>query len=130
MGSKLHLEWLTEHRTGLGTKYRWTGSMLGMKMDFIVEVTGWEKAQEKTWETVGKSKMIIYSWYRMHFSLKPVNDGTEAILSITYQRPEGWLAKLISFLFADWYCNWCLKSMLGDTKKRLEVVNHSINQNL
>jgi hypothetical protein len=28
-----------------------------------------------------------------------------------------------SFLFADWYCNWCLKNMLNDTKKKLEPNN-------
>ena len=26
----------------------------------------------------------------------------------------------ISFLFADWYCRWCLKSMLGDCEKLLK----------
>src|SRR3990172_50191 len=33
-GSKLKIEWLTDHKTGLGTKYRWTGKVVGMKMDF------------------------------------------------------------------------------------------------
>jgi hypothetical protein len=41
IGSKLHLEYLTHNRTGPGTKYRWTGMMMGMKMDFTVEVTKW-----------------------------------------------------------------------------------------
>ena len=39
MGSKLHLEYLTAHSTGPGSKYRWTGRMMGMKMGFTVEVT-------------------------------------------------------------------------------------------
>jgi hypothetical protein len=33
-----------------------------MKMDFTVEVTKWLKGIEKTWETIGEAKMIIYSW--------------------------------------------------------------------
>ena len=41
MGSKLHLEYLTPNYTGHGTKYRWIGTMMGMKMDFTVEVTKW-----------------------------------------------------------------------------------------
>lgn len=66
MGSKLHLNFLTEQRTGPGTTYRWTGKMMGMRMDFTVQVTKWIAEKEKIWETVGKPQLIIYSWYRMH----------------------------------------------------------------
>jgi hypothetical protein len=41
IGSKLDLKFLTEHHTGLGTKYQWTGKMMGFRMDFTVEVTKW-----------------------------------------------------------------------------------------
>lgn len=120
MGSKLHLEYLTARRTGLGSKYRWTGRMMGLKMDFTVEVTKWVEGVEKVWETTGEAKMIIYSWYRMHLVVYPKGDVTQAELSITYEKPKGWFAKIISFLFADWYCNWCLKKMLSDSKTRTE----------
>jgi hypothetical protein len=39
MGSKLQIEYLTTNHTGPGTKYQWMGTMMGMKMDFTVEVT-------------------------------------------------------------------------------------------
>src|SRR5436190_4510220 len=120
MGSKLHLKYLTDNPKGLGSKYRWTGKMMGMKMDFTVEVTKWVNGVEKVWETIGKAKMIIYSWYRMHLLLSVKNDKTIAELSITYKKPKGLFAKLVSFLFADWYCNWCLKNMLKDTKEQLK----------
>ena len=74
MGSKLKLEYLTANHTGLGSKYRWTGTMMGMKMDFTVEVTKWIEGVEKIWETIGEAKMIIYSWYRMHLFVNPIED--------------------------------------------------------
>lgn len=120
MGSKLHLEYLTTNHTGPNTKYRWTGTMMAMKMDFTVEVTKWDEAVEKIWETIGEAKMIIYSWYRMHLLLANKDGKTEAELSITYEKPKGWFLKIISFFFADWYCDWCLKNMLTDAKKQLE----------
>ena len=120
MGSKLQIEFLTKSHTGLGSTYRWTGRMVGMKMDFTVTVTKWIKGIEKTWETIGESKMIIYSWYRMHLLLTKKDNTTAAELSIAYEKPKGWFAKLISFLFADWYCNWCLKNMLTDAKPKLK----------
>lgn len=120
MGSKLNLEFLTENKTGLGTKFRWTGKMLWMKMDFTVVVTKWIKGKEKVWETVGESKMIIYSWYRMNLILTSTGELTVATLSITYEKPNEWYFNILSFFFAKPYCNWCLNNMLRDCKKLLE----------
>lgn len=120
MGSKLHLEFLSPHHAGLGSKYQWKGKMMGVKMDFTVEVTKWIEGVEKIWETVGQARMIIYSWYRMQLIVVPNGNMSEATLSITYKRPKPWFAKIISFLFADWYCNWCLKNMLQDSKQKIE----------
>ena len=77
MGSKLHLEFLTSDHAGPGSKYRWTGTMMGMNMDFTVEVTKWVEGVEKVWETKGESKMIIYSWYRMHLLVYPKGNITQ-----------------------------------------------------
>src|SRR5438045_9497873 len=53
MGGKLDLEFITTQHTGLGSKYHWTGSVVGMIMDFTVEVTKWIQGKEKVWGTVG-----------------------------------------------------------------------------
>ena len=127
MGSKLHLEYLTVNHTGLRSKYRWTGTMMGMKMDFTVEVTNWIDGIEKTWETIGPARMIIYSWYRMHLLVTPKENKSIAELSISYEKPKGWFSRIISCLFADWYCNWCLKNMLSDSKRKIESENKTIS---
>lgn len=129
MGSKLTLQYLTENHHGLGSKYRWTGCMMGLKMDFTVAVTTWTKGVEKIWETVGAAKMIIYSWYRMHLLLTRKENTTVAELSITYKKPDEWWQKIVSFFLADWYCNWCLKNMLADTKKKLMTSEYIIQNN-
>ncbi len=121
MGSKLNLEFLTNNHTGLGSKYRWTGKMMAMKMDFTVEVTKWIKDQEKIWETIGETKLIIYSWYRMHLNVQPIMNGTKAELSISYKKPKRFFNRVLSFLFADLYCKWCLRKMLGDAKRSLKT---------
>ena len=116
MGSKLHLSYLTEHKTGLGSRYRWTGAMMGVSMDFTVEVTKWIEGKQKVWETIGPTKLIIYSWYRMNLIVRSIESGAEAELSISYEKPQGFINNVLSFLFANWYCRWCLKQMLGDAK--------------
>ena len=120
MGSKLDLRFLTNNKTGPGSRYRWTGSMMGLNMDFTVAVTKWTDGKEKVWETIGPAKLIIYSWYRMNLMVKTIDSGAEAILSISYEKPHGFINKILSFLFADLYCRWCLRQMLGDAKKMVE----------
>ncbi len=133
MGGKLNLNFLTANHTGLGSKYRWTGKVVGMTMDFTVEVTKWVKGKEKIWQTIGDPKMIIYSWFRMNLEISTSLDDTQAELSITYEKPKGWLNRFLSFFLADWYCGWCLKNMLDDSKKTLdrpEVKDESTIQHL
>jgi len=120
MGSKLKLEYLTPHRTGLNSSYRWRGKMMGVTMDFTVKVVTWEWAKEKVWETIGTPRLIIYSWYKMTLRLDRREHGTDAVLSISYRRPFGVLSRLLCFFLADWYCRWCLRKMLGDAKQIIE----------
>lgn len=114
MGSKLNLEWLTEHKTGLHTKYKWTGKVAGMKMNFTVIVTEWENGKSKTWETTGTTKMIVISWYRMYLEIRPNADGTTTVkLGILYTIKKNPLG----FCLGRRYSMWCVKSMLDDTQK-------------
>ena len=120
MGSKLKLEQLSTNAAGIGASYRWYGKMMGMKIDFSQIVTKWQPPKLKEWETTGNAKIIIMSWYRMWFEITPAEKRTIAKLSISYLPPRGWFYKILSFLFVKWYCNWCLNSMLNDTKRELE----------
>jgi hypothetical protein len=122
MGSKLKLEQLSANSIGIGSKYRWYGKMMGMTMDFSETVTKWDQNKLKEWETVGEAKILIMSWYRMWFEISPAPNGTTAKISISYLPPKEWYYKILSFLFAKWYCNWCLNNMLNDTKSSLEKI--------
>lgn len=122
MGSKLELKQLSENATGLNSKFRWYGKMMGFTMDFIVVVTKWIKDNEKVWETIGQAKMIILGWYRMHLVIlpSPFGPNTEVELSISYTKPKNIFFKFIAFFLATLYANWCLNNMLQDSKKMLE----------
>ena len=122
MGSKLNLQQLSENATGLNSKFRWSGKMMGFTMDFTVVVTKWIKDKEKIWETIGEAKMIILKWYRMRLLLSPEGNATKAELSIDYTKPDNIFFRFIAFFLAPWYANWCLNSMLNDSKKNLESV--------
>ena len=123
MGNKLELIQISENATGLNSKFRWFGKMMGFTMDFTVVVTKWIKDKEKVWETIGKAKMIILGWYQMHLVISSASGGqnTKAALSIAYTKPKNIFFKFIAFFLAPLYANWCLKNMLQDSKKTLEA---------
>ena len=120
MGSKLKLELLSTNATGVDACYHWYGKLMGMTMDFSEIVTKWQTPILKEWETIGEARIIIMSWYRMWFEITTVENATNAKISITYRLPKEWYFKILSFLFAIRYCNWCLNNMLNDTKKNVE----------
>jgi hypothetical protein len=116
-GSKLSIEWLSNHKTGLGTKYRWRGKVVGMKMDFTVEVSKWIEGKQKVWGTLGDAKMIVIDWFEMDLIMTPEKDGkSNAKLGINYTKHRG----VWGFLLGKWYSKWCVKSMLKDTKKHFK----------
>ncbi len=94
-----------------------------MTMDFSETVTKWQPSKIKEWETVGEAKIIIMSWYRMWFEISAGEKGTIVTISIQYLPPVKWYYAILSFIFAEWYCNWCLNNMLNDTKKSLEKIS-------
>ena len=119
MGSKLKLIQLSENATGLNSKYHWKGKTMGFKMDFTVLTTKWEKHKEKTWETIGKAKMIILDWYQIRLVITEDGENTKADLSIKYTKPRKFFFPSIGFFLAKPYAKWCLKNMLNDTKNTL-----------
>lgn len=123
MGGKMNLEFLTLQKKGLNTKYRWTGKVLWMPLDFTVLVTKWIEDKEKTWETIDNPKMIIYSWFRMHLKVERIENGSKAFLSISYEKPMGIFNKIICFFLGDWYSKWCLRNILNDTEKSLSMTS-------
>ena len=125
MGSKLELKQLSENATGLNSKFRWTGKMMGFTMDFTVVVSKWIKDKEKVWEIIGKAKMIILRWYQMRLVILPEGENTKAGLSIAYTNRKNIFFKIIGFFLTPFYANWCLNNMLQDSKKTLETNQNS-----
>lgn len=123
MGSRLELE-VIDDKKGSGAAYRLKGSVMGMVIDIEETVTKWIENKEKTWQTIGKPKMIVMSDYTMHLLLTPTERGTRVMFEIDYSLPKtpwGWI---IGILLARKYAKWCIKRACEDAKRTLESGRH------
>jgi hypothetical protein len=119
IGTIQDLEFLTLYKSGFNTRYRWTGKFMKQDIDFTMLVSNWVHGKKKTWETIGASKMVIYSWFKMDLRVEPTEGGSIAHLSVTYKEPKGPLNKALCFLFGKRYCNWCIDEMLKEGEERV-----------
>lgn len=120
MGSKLSFKWLTQNQAGIGATYQWNGKVMWMKMDFTVQVFQWQSGKDKTWGTIGNSKMIVIDWFEMHLITSPItSEKTEVRLEIKYTKSKN----IKGFLLGKLYAKWCVKKMLKDSKKHFNMRN-------
>lgn len=92
------------------------GQILGINLDLDEVVTHRDPPRSKTWETVGNPNLIVIGEYQLGFDIRSVADRAELKVFIDYNLPRGgsrWLGQLLG----DVYAKWCVRQMLGGTKK-------------
>jgi hypothetical protein len=70
MGSLLTLEILSDQATGLGATYRYSGTTMGLTIDFSESVTTCVPPREKVWRTIGKPRLLIIASYEMRIAVE------------------------------------------------------------
>ena len=120
MGGKMSSQVISKNKTGRGATYRLRGGVLWMPIDLTETVTKWTEGREKEWETVGSPKIIVMSWYRMHFVLTLAERGTHVYFEIEYELPTSLFGKILGKLLARKYAGWCLRRATEDAKLAIE----------
>jgi Polyketide cyclase / dehydrase and lipid transport len=122
MGSRLELEIVSEQSTGLGATYRYSGTMMGLSLDFSESVTRYIPNQEKIWHTIGEPRLLIISSYEMRLAVEPLSAASSRLtISIAYELPLSTFWRIVGRLLAGPYSRWCLRQMVGDAKRALEM---------
>jgi Polyketide cyclase / dehydrase and lipid transport len=122
MGSRLELEILSEQSTGLGATYRYSGTMMGLSLDFSESVTRYIPNREKIWHTIGEPRLLIISSYEMRLAVEPLSAASSRLtISIAYELPLSTFWCIVGRLLAGPYSRWCLRQMVGDAKRALEM---------
>jgi hypothetical protein len=122
MGSRLGLEILSEQPTGLGATYRYSGTMMGLSLDFSESVTRYIPNREKVWRTIGEPRLLIISSYEMRLAVEPLSAASSRLtISIAYELPRSAFWRIVGRLLAGPYSRWCLRQMVEDAKRALDM---------
>ena len=122
MGSRLRLEILSDQATGLGAMYRYSGTMMGLTLDFSESVTRYAPPREKVWRTIGNPRLLIIASYEMRVAVESLSPSSSRLtISITYQLPRPWFWRIVGLGLAGPYSRWCLRRMVHDAKRALEA---------
>lgn len=122
MGSKLKLEILSPQITGTGATYRYSGSVLGLPIDFSETVTAYRQGRAKVWHTIGRPRLLIIDSYEMRIEVEPIDTTTSKLtISFDYELPGAGFWRWAGQLLAPVYARWCLDSMIEGTVKDVSV---------
>ena len=121
MGSRLRLEVLSNQATGLAATYRYSGTMMGLSIDFSESVTKYLPPREKVWRTIGNPRLLIIASYEMRVAVEPLSPSSARLtISISYELPRVAFWRVVGLLLARPYSRWCLRRMLRDTRHALD----------
>ncbi len=122
LGSRLRLEILSDQPSGLGATYRYTGTMIGLSIDFSESVTKYLPPHEKVWRTLGKPRLLIIASYEMRVAVERLSPSSSRLtISIVYELPRSGFWRIVGLLLARRYSRWCLRRMLQDARHAVEA---------
>ncbi len=101
----------------VGSKFGFTGRILGIPLAVDEVVVGREPPSRKIWETLGQPRLWVIGRYKMGFELTPEPSGTRVWVYIDYDRPPAGLPRLLGRLFGRMYARWCTRQMVVDAQR-------------
>lgn len=112
---RIHMD---ELRTrAVGSRFGFTGRILGIPLAVDEVVVGREPPSEKIWETLGEPRLWVIGRYRMGFEVTPLPGGVRLRVYIEYDRPAVGLPRFLGLLFGRVYARWCTRQMVVDTQR-------------
>jgi hypothetical protein len=96
--------------------------MMGLSLDFSESVTRYIPNREKIWHTIGEPRLLIISSYEMRLAVEPLTAASSRLtISIASELPRSTFWRIVGRLLAGPYSRWCLRQMVGDAKRALEM---------
>lgn len=117
LGTTMKIFMEPDHTKSVGSRFGFTGSVLGLPLKVDEVVTSRTPPTSKTWETTKEPTLWVIGHYGMGFELAPQGGRSELRVYIGYDRPTGILGGFLSWLFGPAYARWCTRKMVDDAAK-------------
>lgn len=117
IGSRMSIDVDADGGRVIGSKIRMQGSILGIALSLEEMITERHVPNQKIWETIGTSKLLVIAHYRMGFELTPKGDSSLVRVFIDYSLPSKAPGSWLGGLFGGVYARWCTKQMANDAAR-------------
>lgn len=121
LGSSMDIHMEADHTRRVGSRFGFTGRVLGVPLGVEEVVTSREPPFSKTWETIREPRLWVIGRYMMGFELSPRGTaGTTLRVYIRYDLPVGRFTRLLGHMFGRFYAAWCTRQMVVDAQKHFD----------
>lgn len=117
MGSTMDIYMDEQGTRAVGSRFGFTGRILGIPLHVDEIVTNREPPSRKTWETAREPTLWVIGEYEMGLDLAPSGAGARLRVYIRYNLPVAWFPRLLGRVFGHAYGRWCTKKMVDDAQK-------------
>lgn len=117
LGTTMKIFMEPDHTKRVGSRFGFTGSVLGVPLRVAEVVTSRTPPSSKTWETTEEPTLWVIGRYGMGLELVPQGSRSELRVYIGYDRPVGILGGVLGWLFGPTYARWCTRIMVDDAAK-------------
>jgi hypothetical protein len=122
LGTTMTIIMEPDHTKRVGSRFGFTGRILGIPLKVDEIVTSRTPPFTKTWETTTEPTLWVIGKYGMGFELIPQGPRTELRVYIRYARPAAMLGKILGWLFGPSYARWCTRLMVDDAVRHFAQV--------
>jgi len=98
----------------VGSIVKMHGKVLGLEL-FVEEiVTEWQPPWRKSWQTLGRPKLLLVDCYHMDFVIRPITEGSRVTVKIQYSYSRSSVGSWLGGAPAKAYANWCVSKMTSE----------------
>lgn len=116
LGTTMEIYMDDKRTRAIGSRFGFTGRILGIPLSVDEVVTAREPPLRKIWQTTGEPTLWVIGQYRMGLELEPKADGAQLRVFIEYARPKAGIPWVLGLMFGKIYARWCTGQMVTDAQ--------------
>jgi hypothetical protein len=121
LGTTMKIVMEPDHTGRVGSRFGFSGSVLGVPLQVDEVVTSRTPPSGKAWETTAEPRLWVIGSYGMGFELAPLGSRSNLRVYIDYARPAGAFGTILALFFGPAYARWCTRVMVTDAIKHFSA---------